>query len=172
MLFEVSVSLAARCDVLTSVARTEKSLRSLDAAVACTTAIHHMLRLDWSESDEFFRTLRSHAREVGSPSLVVAWLHEESLAPRLARAVLAEGVGCDFYHVRSSMASVFPRTDWSHQIPASVVYHQIILGFCVESGRSRWLRDSEISAGVLAAIERRDVSTVIGTVKPWEARPS
>ena len=48
---------------------------------------------------------------------------------------------------------------------------QAILGFVVEGGRSRWLTDAEIAAGVLAAIDGDEDPSVVGTVRPWTMRP-
>jgi hypothetical protein len=52
-----------------------------------------------------------------------------------------------------------------------LAYRRVVLGFVVEGSRSRWLTDSEISAGVVAAIEGDAEHSVVGTVVPWSLRP-
>ncbi|MDO8379112.1 hypothetical protein, partial [Phenylobacterium sp.] len=48
---------------------------------------------------------------------------------------------------------------------------QVVLGFKVEGGRSRWLTNAEISQGTLKAIRTDRPLTVIGQTEPWSARP-
>lgn len=50
-------------------------------------------------------------------------------------------------------------------------YRQVILGFAVEGGRSRWLTHDEISGGVVAAVRADEPYRVVGTVDPWSLRP-
>jgi hypothetical protein len=47
----------------------------------------------------------------------------------------------------------------------------VILGFVLEGGHSRWLRNAEISQGVLQAIDTDAKRFVVGTIEPWSARP-
>ena len=50
-------------------------------------------------------------------------------------------------------------------------YQSVLLGFVVETPKSRWLTNAEISNGVFAAIASEAPHTVIGTVEPWSAKP-
>lgn len=52
-----------------------------------------------------------------------------------------------------------------------VTYATAVLGFVREGGRSRWLHDAEISAGVFEAWESERVASVVGVVRPWSHRP-
>ena len=175
MLAVASRTLAGQCDVLTSVARTERSLRALDEAISRSGCTHHTLALDWSSPDAFLAALTAHIKEVGAPSLVVAWLHHDRLGPEIARCVGASGAPCAFCQVRGS-AAARPAAHGDdlatdERIPENVTYRQVILGFRLVDGGSRWLTHDEISDGVLAAIADPQPVQVIGTVTPWERRP-
>ena len=175
MLKRASVALAGQTRILTSVARTPQSLQALDDALQGVAGVHHMLSVDWSDPTEFLSSLTRHVAVVGWPSLVVAWLHDEQLAAEVAARVSSHDSGCRFFQIRSC-AVADPTNkiyyDKSTLAPkAGLAPHQIILGFHIDGGGSRWLCDAEISAGVLAAIERQDRTTVVGTVSPWEGRP-
>ena len=50
-------------------------------------------------------------------------------------------------------------------------YQAVVLGFVIEGGKSRWLTNAEISAGVLAALESGAPFRIVGTVEPWSAKP-
>ncbi len=173
MLAGVSRALARRCDVLTSVARTQRSLRALTDTLGEAAHAHHAIALDWSRPDSFLAALAEHIERVGPPSLVVAWLHHDHLGPEIARRVGAAETSCTFFQVRGSAAAAPSAELLSHDppLPPNVTYHEVILGFRVEESRSRWLTHDEISNGVLAAIDNPSPRTIVGTVTPWERRP-
>jgi hypothetical protein len=175
MLKEASRVLASKSHMLTSVARTTQSLQSLDAELHGFTGVHHMLALDWSDPTEFLSSVARHVAVVGIPSLVVAWLHDDGLAAEVATCVSSKDGACRFFQIRScTVADPASKVYYDKSIVApiaGVTPHQIILGFDSDGDGSRWLSDSEISTGVLSAIERQDRTTVVGTVSPWEMRP-
>ena len=53
----------------------------------------------------------------------------------------------------------------------NIQYRQVILGFVIEGGRSRWLTHAEISGGVLDAVRNDRLFSIVGTVEPWSLRP-
>lgn len=174
MLREAAVALAGRCRVMTSVARTQASLRAIDAAIHGADCAHHTLSADWSHPEAFVDAVATHVREAGAPDLVLAWLHDDALGPQLAQALAPTDMACAFFQVRGS-AAADPSEDAgrllaSHNIPATVGYHQVILGFHLDEDGSRWLRDSEICTGVLAAIDHPQSVTIVGTTTPWSDR--
>lgn len=175
MLLAVSVQLAADCRTLTSVARTSRSLHVLDAAIQHYACTHYMLTADWSHADDFIASVASHVRAHGPTDLVLAWLHDDALGPRLATALAPAATRCTFYQVRGSTAGN-PAANTSDLLrgwrcPPTVNYHQIILGFHADSTGSRWLRDDEICDGVLGGIAHPQAVTVVGTTTPWTERP-
>jgi len=48
---------------------------------------------------------------------------------------------------------------------------QVVLGFKLEAGGSRWLTNAEISDGVLEAVRTDRAYTIVGQAEPWSARP-
>ncbi|MDA0271075.1 MAG: hypothetical protein DWG83_01480 [Chloroflexi bacterium] len=175
MLAEAARALAVRCEMLTLVARTEASLRALDGTLEGTECVRHLLSLDWSDAAVFLGALGEHVDQVVRPDLVVAWLHEDNLGPAIAGAIASTPAGCDFVQVRGSRAAA-PTADATalardRRIPPDVRYRQVILGFVVVDDRSRWLTHTEISEGVLRAIDDTRSLTIVGTVEPWERRP-
>lgn len=172
MLFAASMALTDRCRRLTSVARTERSLGRLDAALSGAACMHHLLPLDWSAPEAFLDGIARHVQSVGPPSLAVVWVHADALGPAVAAALAGDGMVCDFYQVRgSAVADSAAETPATADLPPCVRYRQVILGFRAEGGSSRWLSDAEISRGVLAAIERAEPVAVVGRVRPWSRRP-
>jgi hypothetical protein len=109
------------------------------------------------------------------PDLVVAWIHGH--APT-ARRAFAECVSVDgrFVQVLGSAHGDPSHPERLAEMARAteglpIDFQVVVLGFVVESGRSRWLSNDEISAGVFAAVESGAPLNVVGTVEPWSARP-
>ncbi len=79
MLRSVSVEFATRSKRLTSIARTWRSLLSLDAVLVGSGCIHHMLALDWNVPDHFLAEIERHIASTEPPELIVAWMHSDHL---------------------------------------------------------------------------------------------
>lgn len=47
----------------------------------------------------------------------------------------------------------------------------VILGYAIEAKVSRWLTHTEISDGVLRALDRPEALQIIGQIDPWDHRP-
>lgn len=175
MLKAVSVALASSTTILSSVASTKSSLTSLNAALTTFSGTHHTLQLNWNDREHFLESLAAHIKEVGPPSLVVAWLHDDDLGLHVARLCGSKNNHCDFFQVRGSSAGDPKRhaTQFAQpfeKIPG-LTLRQVILGFIRTPSGSRWLRNDEISAGVLQALESQDPLSIVGTVEPWDERP-
>ena len=175
MLKDASVTLASSTHVLTSVARTKRSLEALDRALTDFPGKHHLLQLDWDDRGTFLDSLAAHIKEVGAPDVVVAWLHDDSLGPEVARVCALSSGHCDFFQVRGSSAAAPHREaeELAKQFKplSTVTLHQIILGFITTPSGSRWLRNGEISQGVLGATQSKAPISIVGVVEPWSARP-
>lgn len=175
MLTDTSISLASTTGILSSVARTQSSLKALDSKLKDFAGTHHLLQLNWANRSNFLDVLAAHIKTVGTPSLVVAWLHDDDLGPEVARLCSSRSQRCDFFQVRGSGAAD-PHTGATRfgvQFDSlqGVTFHQVILGFMRTTSGSRWLRNSEISAGVLRATQTGDRLSIVGVVEPWDERP-
>ena len=175
MLKDASIALASSTTILTSVARTTRSLKALDSSLTAFDGTHHLVQLNWGERRHFLDTLSAHINEVGIPSLVVAWLHDDSLGPEVARLCSSPNTHCHFFQVCGSSAAD-PSTNTNQFAPRfdtlpGITFHQIILGFMKTPSGSRWLRNSEISEGVLRATREAAPLSVVGIVEPWDERP-
>ena len=87
MLASATRALAGRAEVLTAVARTTRSQRALADNVADAGCVLHEVALDWSDPDAFVSGLNQHIERTGPPSVVLAWLHDDHLASRIAQCV-------------------------------------------------------------------------------------
>ena len=112
--------------------------------------------------------------KAGPVDLAVAWFHTLKIsAPRR----LAERVEGRLFQVLGSATGDPSRPDRLQTAAAmaegllNCARRQVILGFQVEGGRSRWLTDAEISRGVLEAVRTDAAISVVGQVEPWSARP-
>lgn len=176
MLSAATSAVAARAELTTLVARTASSLGTLADRISRTGAQPQSLQLDWTDPLAFLSRIEAHAQKHGWPDLVLAWLHSDSLAPDLATTLCRSNGLCRFIHVRSSGAQD-PARDEDQVLSRfkampRVAYQQVILGFVVNQGRSRWLTHAEISQSAIRAINNPGHSqTIAGVISPWSMRP-
>ena len=129
---------------------------------------------DYHDEAAFGRALEAAIRRNGPIDLAIAWFHTLKIAaPRL----LAEQVRGRMFQVLGS-ATADPAHPHRLATAAAVSVglpdcrlRQVVLGFRVEGGASRWLSNAEISGGVLEAVRADRQLTVVGQVEPWAARP-
>jgi hypothetical protein len=174
MLRRATVEIAERSRRLTAVARTAASLAILSSLLSARQGDRYETS-DWNQPNQFVRDLQRLVNEVGPPTLVLAWLHDMNLGPRVAAAVSTPKTRCDFFQViGSSGASPYGgamAVRNQMETESHVKYFQVVLGFMQESGSSRWLTNDEISDGVLEAVRKRKAQHIIGTLDRWDQRP-
>lgn len=177
MLSDAAVTLAARGDELVIFARNEAKLTALVDRTQSLPGSIHWSSLDYRDVDLLRSTTRQWINALGAFDCVIAWIHSTApAAPMLiARLCVAANARLDFLHVLGS-SHVDPsktRADTRGAFDAmGITYREAILGFITErGGRSRWLTHSEISDGVIAALDSTAPKTIIGQVEPWELRP-
>lgn len=175
MLAGASATLARRCDRLTMVARTRSSLSKCAHELQGPAHIHS-LAVDWTDRQDFLGVLSAHVEDFGYPDLLLAWLYYDALGPEVVRVVAGHQHPCSVYQVRSSAAGNPAADPWSFlngHVPASnVAYRQVVLGFRVIGGASSWLSNTEISEGVIDAIDGdAGPISVVGATEPWSLRP-
>lgn len=170
MMAGVAGYLAKDAQLVSFTARTAKSIDRLSATL--NPLVRNVgLQLDWNQKNDLLASLSKHCKQEVYPDLVVAWLHKDRLGPEII-AELSIGQNIDFYQVRGS-AAANPVKSTKLEIPMikGLSYHEIVLGFQIQDGRSRWLTDAEITAGTIDAIENKPKKKIIGVVEPWEMRP-
>lgn len=129
---------------------------------------------DYHDDRQFTAALEAAVARSGPIDLAVGWFHTLRIdAPRR----LAERVDGRLFQV---LGSAVADPDHPHRLALGrqvaeglprCALRQVVLGFKVEDGRSRWLTNEEISGGVLEAIRDDRLHTIIGQVEPWLARP-
>jgi hypothetical protein len=129
---------------------------------------------DYNDEAAFAAALAAAVARSGPPDLAVAWFHTLKIAaPRLlAQAVrgrlvqvLGSAMGDPDHPDRLARAASV-----AEGLPDCAL-RQVVLGFRLEDGRSRWHTGAEVSAGVLEAIVADRPLSVVGTLDPWSARP-
>lgn len=129
---------------------------------------------DYYEEASFAAALDAAVAASGPVDLAVTWIHTLKIAaPRL----VAERTRGRMFQVLGSAAADPTRPqvlDLGRAVADGLPdcqLRQVVLGFAVEAGRSRWLTDAEMSDGVLDAIRTDRELSVIGQTEPWSLRP-
>lgn len=134
---------------------------------------------DYHDEAAFRSAVTAAVGRNGPIALAIAWFHTLKIpAPRrLAEAVGAPEAPGRYVQVLGSAVADPARPD--RLATAATVaqglphcrLRQVVLGFRIEGGESRWLSNEEISTGVLEAIAQDAPLSVIGVTSPWSARP-
>jgi len=177
MLAAASLGFAAAGHDVSVVARNARRLAKLAETAARAGGLLRPVCVDYRDSEALAFGLGEAARDLGPPALAVVWAH--SSAPDapfvVAKACEFGGRRVAFIHVLGSAAAdpSLPDAGRVARFAAfpHLVYREVILGFVVEKGRSRWMTDDEIAAGVLRAVDTDAPRTLVGVVEPWSARP-
>ena len=170
MLRGVVVELALRGHIVSVVARGGERLASLEREGEGRI---HGLAADWNDASRLEQTIADSAVQRGPIALAVVWIHSSSPEGPIAVA-RAVAPARRFFHVLGSAAADPSRPDSGAQArfeALGLAYHEVILGFVVEGGRSRWLTNDEIAGGVLHSIDADMPRSVVGVVEPWSFRP-
>jgi NAD(P)-dependent dehydrogenase (short-subunit alcohol dehydrogenase family) len=178
MLRGVGLHHAALGDIVSVIARRTSGLNRLADEAAQFVGFIHPIPVDYRDASTLDRKLVEATSAFGPIRVAICWIHLDAPeAPFIvANRVSSPGSPCRYFDVLGSAyadpatSEAFARASAFEQIPG-LLYRQIILGFMVESGHSRWLTDGEICEGVIHAVERDQWKTVVGTVAPWSARP-
>ena len=179
MLRGVSLHLAGVVDTVSVIARNDQRLETLASQARRLGKPGEVspIAVDYAKVAELTRAIRDAAAESGPITLAVVWVHASAPKSLAAAAkTLGELGPCRLFHILGSTAAdptvEAPEDEPLRRMP-NIRYRRIILGFIVEAaGGSRWLSNTEIAAGVNRAIELDEPEAVIGTVRPWSARPS
>lgn len=175
MLRAATLELCQRGHAVTAAGRDARRMAEMSARIEQSVAANGQLIpviADWNNEEAFLAAMAAAQRD-GPFDAAIIWMHGErvSLIESLAGLVRPEG---KLLHVLGSAAGDpdgggFARRLKSLRWPCR--YMQVILGFVVENGRSRWLDHDEISAGVLRAFESDDSRSIVGALEPWSMRP-
>lgn len=177
MLADVCRGLARSFEHVSVVARDSSRLRALCGPAGAGAGSLHPVPVDYRDREAFASALEDAERRFGPPSLLVCYIHSDApgALEAAARFVSADPPRCRFFHVRGSAAANPARTgdETRRRILAAgqVLYREVVLGFVIGSGRSRWLTHGEIAGGVLEAVRTDSPRFIVGTVEPWSARP-
>lgn len=127
--------------------------------------------VDYHEDNNFRTKVAEIIRKHSPIELAVTWIHSSA---RHAFDILSEEIASGteanwrLFHVRGSTAALSTEPV---PTPQNCLYRQILLGFVIENGQSRWLTHQEIVDGIIKAIEKDQKQSIIGSIEPWEKRP-
>lgn len=170
MLAETAIGLAKGQELVHLVSRDRSRFENLQTQAGAYSDFLHWYAADYTESAALRAALES-AWGIAPYSRVVLWGSDPNAFSEITMTVarLAGNETWRLYFVRGSQ---YWNTD-PPPVPPTCSIRLVILGFVWEgSERARWLTPHEISLGVLEAVRTDSPYYVVGTVTPWDRRPS
>lgn len=180
MLRNVCLHFCKSGNIVSVIARSHDKLNALYEEATSTEGTLNPLVLNYKNLQLLTENLQQSIDKFGPVEKAVCWIHS-SVAPNAAQIIAKtieknnNGRLCSFY-LLLSCSTADPskeKIDISPQFTGfdNISLRTILLGFVIEKSKSRWLFDDEICKGVIAAIEEDKMSSVIGTVEPWDKHP-
>lgn len=128
--------------------------------------------VDYEDDKELGTEIKRVIEEHGSFDLIVAWIHSpaKNALPTICEIVGQTSVKWQLYHILGSSQNL-KELKKNISLDDNCTYHQIQLGFILESSYSRWLSNNEISEGVIEAISQEKERHIVGQIEPWDKRP-
>lgn len=130
------------------------------------------IAVDYHHTEALFKQVKRAIEAFGPITLVVSWIHStaKDALPTISNLIdQTTNEPWQLYHILGSR-SFHSRPNFTP--PKTCLYHSIFLGFQIENETSRWLTHEEISHGVKKAIQEKKKEAIVGTLTPWEMRPS
>jgi hypothetical protein len=182
MLRWACTTLASRGAEVTVVARDPRRLHALATEAAGMPGRIAPVSCDYGDPQRLRSALEAAVRERGRPDPTIAWMRDDALeglhaAARVlheARVEEPKAGPCRLVHVLPSAArSPVVRKRYRDEFGryGAIRYRQVVLGYVIDEGISRWLTDTEISDGVLRSLELPASEFVVGRVHPWSRSP-
>lgn len=126
---------------------------------------------DWRDPESLIDAVADAAYGHLFPTAVV-WVHSPyrvAVMGGLARGLTADALVVQVW----GSASQDPRdvlTSEGVDLPGRTMRH-VMLGYVRHTGKSRWLSSTEISDGLLQALQASEPVHVVGHIDPWDQRP-
>lgn len=105
----------------------------------------------------------------GPISLVISWLPSMQSLDIVNRLVSQYIDDWKLYQVKGSRRYFI--VDLLN-VPQNCAHSSIYLGFILEGNQSRWLTNAEMADGVIKSVQDERTESIIGTLHPYEKRPS
>ncbi|QXE02459.1 hypothetical protein [Terribacillus sp. DMT04] len=152
---------------VTVVARKKEKLKRLVSRADFPKRLH-IVQSDYLQLEKF----KNQLAQLSAPDVIVSWIHRSGndAIQWLCNHYKVSDTRIAFFHIKGSSAHN-PKQNFIPPYSNSIIYHEVILGFQLDSGVSRWLTNTEIAAGVVHAAEQKPPQYVVGTVEPWDKRP-
>jgi len=132
----------------------------------------HSIKLDYYNTPLLLQEIKKVIQQYGPISIVVCWIRSDAISSlKVICNIIQQTTDKQWklYHIQSSTKFFKKETIL---VPDNCLYRSIFLGFILENNQSRWLTHDEISNGVIECIKNDPPESIVGTVTPWEKRPS
>lgn len=171
MLSDLVLWLSSRYQCVSVIGRNWSHLNSLVERAGSNADRIVPISVDYSDKERLVDAVRKNMWRNGPVDLVVAWVRSGYMNNLSA---VAEEISSHsreswrLFHVRGTLNLESRKIP---ELPENVLYREVILGFLIENGGSRWLTDDEIWQGVRSAIEDDTEFSVVGVTRPVDRMP-
>ena len=168
MLSAVSLWLAKMGYKVSVIGRSKQKHHELVKHADNPTLINSLC-LDYNNHSILENEVKNAIQLNGPISLVISWLPSMQLLDTVNRLVSQYIDDWKLYQVKGSRRYFI--VDLLN-VPQNCAHSSIYLGFILEGNQSRWLTNAEMADGVIKSVQDERTESIIGTLHPYEKRPS
>lgn len=171
MLSDLVIWLAEKYQCVSVIGRSWERLEALVRKAGPLSDRIIPISVDYTDKEKLVDAVRKDLWRNGPVDLVVAWVRSgftDSLSAAAEEISSHSKEKWRLFHIRGYVGMdkrKFPT------LPESVLYREVVLGFIIEGGGSRWLKDSEIWNGVKDAIIDDTEMSTVGVIDPLDSMP-
>lgn len=168
MLADVSLWLAETGYQVSVIGRTIEKHRKLVEKTMKPEVITS-IAVDYSNYLLLEEQVRKTIEKNGPISLFVSWTPKRKSLEIINKVLSEQKDSWELYQIKGSRRYF---ENESLLIPPNCQHRSIYLGFIIGNSQSRWLTNHEIASGVIDNIKEGNTESIIGTLHPYDKRPS
>lgn len=171
MLSGLSIWLAQEYEAVTVIGKTWSRLTELIDRAGDLAENIIPLSVDYTDREKLIDAVKKTMWRYGPFDLVVTWVRSgyssaiNAIAEEIADHTLEE------WRLFRVMGSMPGNEEGGLKLPSNAKYREVVLGFVLEGGGSRWLTNDEIWKGVRDAIVKDSEHSTVGVTEPLDRMP-
>lgn len=134
----------------------------------------NLISQDYRDTKNFIKVIKKNIKLHGSFDIIISWIHSNANNSllQLIDTLVKYNKTTIFYHIKGSASSTTSNTTTKCDLfNTRLDYREIFLGFKIDNNSSRWLTNTEISNGIIDAVNSNILKCIVGQTEPIDLRP-
>ena len=168
MLSQAVLYFVSKYKTISVIARHQGGLNRLKKQAGERGNILNLLAVDYRNYSKLVKKVEKSVKEFGEIDTIISWIHDTAPDALLSvcRALESKSTIVNLFELQSSehgkIENYHENRDSEFSAFQKISYHSILLGAIRKDSTTRWLTHTEISQGVIDAVENHRKESIIG----------